>query len=103
MLKNGIFCEMVILMVFKGFLVVKNLEILIQIGSDSPIYYYLHAKDLDEPKCQFLIKKSENAGIKNLNDPNAFIEYSNTMDDVYNNIDEYNPPPPKKKKNFNCA
>ena len=28
-LKNGIFCEMVILVVFKGFLVVKNLEILI--------------------------------------------------------------------------
>ena len=40
MLKNGIFCEMVILVVFKGFLVVKNLEILIQIVPDSPIYYY---------------------------------------------------------------
>ena len=40
MLKNGIFCEMVILVVFKGFLVVKNLEILIQIAPDSPIYYY---------------------------------------------------------------
>ena len=52
---------------------------------------YLYAKDLEEPKYQFLIKKYENAGIKNLNDPNAFIEYSNTMDDVYNNIDDYNP------------
>ena len=40
---------------------------------------YLYAKDLEEPKYQFLIKKRENAGIKNLNDPNAFIEYSNTM------------------------
>ena len=39
-LKNGIFCEMVILVVFKVFLVVKNLEILIQIVPDSPIYYY---------------------------------------------------------------
>ena len=29
--------------------------------------------------------------IKKLNDPSAFIEYSNTMDDVYNNIDDYNP------------
>ena len=34
------FCEMVILVVFKVFLVVKNLEILIQIVPDSPIYYY---------------------------------------------------------------
>ena len=52
---------------------------------------YLYAKDLEEPKYQFLIKNRENAGIKNLNDPNAFIEYSNTMDDVYNNINDYNP------------
>ena len=37
-----------------------------------------------------MIKKRENAGIKNLNDPNAFIKYSNTMDDVYNSIDDYN-------------
>ena len=41
MLKNGIFCEMVILVVFKGFLLVRNLEILTQIVLDSPIYYYL--------------------------------------------------------------
>ena len=52
---------------------------------------YLYAKDLSEPKYQFWIKKRENAGIKNLDDPSAFIEYSNTMDDVYNNIDDYNP------------
>ena len=51
---------------------------------------YLYAKDLEEPKYQFLIEKRENDGIKNLNDPNAFIEYSSTMDDVYNNIDDYN-------------
>ena len=52
---------------------------------------YLYAKDLSEPKYQFLIKKHENAGIKKLNDPNAFIEDSNTMNDVYDNIDDYNP------------
>ena len=51
---------------------------------------YLYAKDLEEPKYQFLIKKRENAGIKNLNDPSTFIEYSSTMDDVCNNIDDYN-------------
>ena len=39
----------------------------------------------------FLIKNHEDAGIKNLNDPIVFIEYSNTMDDVYSNIDDYNP------------
>ena len=66
---------------------------LIQIqNNDSPIdNIYLYAKDLSEPKYQFLIKKYEHAGIKNLNEPSAFIEYSNTMDDVYNNIDDYNP------------
>ena len=51
---------------------------------------YLYAKDLSEPKYQFLIKKREDAGIKNLDDPSAFTEYSNTMDDVYDNIDDYN-------------
>ena len=52
---------------------------------------YLYAKDLEEPKYQLLIEKRENAGIKKVNDSNAFIECSNSMDDVYNNIDEYNP------------
>ena len=50
----------------------------------------LYAKDLSEPKYQFLIKKREDAGINYFNDPNAFIECSNTMTDVYENIDNYN-------------
>ena len=37
-----------------------------------------------------MIKKRENAGIQNLNDPSAFTEYLNAMDDVYNNIDDFN-------------
>ena len=52
---------------------------------------YLYAKDLSESKYQFLIEKLENAGIKNYNDPTAFIEYSNTIDDVFSNIYDYNP------------
>ena len=52
---------------------------------------YLYAKDLSEPKYYFLIKKREDARTKNLDDPSAFIGYSNTMDDVYNNIDNFNP------------
>ena len=50
---------------------------------------YLYAKDLSEPKNGFLI--SEDAVTKHLNDPNAFIECSNSMDDVYKNTDDYNP------------
>ena len=37
-----------------------------------------------------MIKKREDVGIKHLNNPNAFIECSNTMDDIYDNIDDYN-------------
>ena len=57
---------------------------------------YLYARDLNEPKYQFLIKKLEDAGIKNVNNPNAFIVCSNTMDDVYEDIDNYNPKRNKK-------
>ena len=71
----------------------KTNALLILIQQDNGNFIdkiYLYAKDFDEPKYQFLIKKSENVGIKNLNDPSAIIEYSNIMDDVYNNIDDYN-------------
>ena len=49
---------------------------------------YLYVKDLSEPKYEHLIKKRENAGIKHVNNSKAFIEYSNAMDDVYENIDD---------------
>ena len=51
---------------------------------------YLHTEDLSEPKYECLIKKHENAGIKHLKDLNAYIECSNTVDDVYEYIDDYN-------------
>ena len=51
---------------------------------------YLYAKDLYEPKYQFLINKRESIGLKYFNHPKAFIEYSNDMRDVYKNIDDYN-------------
>ena len=51
---------------------------------------YLYARDLNEPKYTILIKKCEDAGIKHLNDPNAFIKCSNMRDDVYENIHDYN-------------
>ena len=48
-------------------------------------------RDVSEPKYEYLIKNREDAGIKNLNNRNAFTECSNTMNDVYENIDDYNP------------
>ena len=52
---------------------------------------YLYARDLNEPKYEYLIKKREDLGIKHVNNPNAFTNCSNTMDDVYENIHDYNP------------
>ena len=57
---------------------------------------YLYARDLSEPKYEYFIKKREDAGIKRLNNPNAFTECSNTIDDVYENISDYNPIRKKK-------
>ena len=51
----------------------------------------MYAKDPYEDKYQFLIKKRKKRGLKNFNDPKAFIEYSNDMHNVYKNIDHYNP------------
>ena len=51
---------------------------------------YLYAKDIDEKKYQYLINKREQAGIKNLNDPHAFIEFSSDMNDVLDDINNYN-------------
>ena len=52
---------------------------------------YLYTKDFIEPKYEFLIKNRENAGIKHVNNSKAFIECSNKKDDVYENINDYNP------------
>ena len=49
----------------------------------------LYAKNPYESKHQYLINKRE--GVNHFNDPKAFIHYSNDMNDVYKNIDEYNP------------
>ena len=51
---------------------------------------YLYAKDLHEPKYKCLINKREQAGIKNLDDPKVFIEYSDDIDDALDDINSYN-------------
>ena len=61
---------------------------------------YLYAKDLSEPKYKLLYKMHKNTGIIHLNDLSAFIECSNTMDAVYDNIDDYKPNKKRKTLSF---
>ena len=51
---------------------------------------YLYAKDPYEAKYQYLISKHKNVGLNHYDDPKAFMEYSNDMQDMQN-IEEYNP------------
>ena len=57
---------------------------------------YLYAKDPYEAKYQYLINKREKVGLDHFNDPTAFMDYSNNMQDVYKNIEEYNPDKERK-------
>ena len=54
---------------------------------------YLYAKDPYEVKYQYLINKRKKVRLDHFDDddPKAFIEYSNDMQDVYKNIEDYNP------------
>ena len=47
-------------------------------------------------KYRYLINKRGKVGLNHYDNPKAFIEYSNDMQDVYKNIEEYNPG--KKRK-----
>ena len=66
----------------------------IQRDNDIIDKIYLYPKDLEEPKYKLLIDKREKTGINFNNGPNAFIEYSNSMDDILSDIEDYN----KKRK-----
>ena len=57
---------------------------------------YLYVKDPFEPKYQLLINAREKVGIKKSKNLKAFTDYSQTIDDVYENLKEYNPT--KKKR-----
>ena len=57
---------------------------------------YLYAKNLNEPNYEFLIKKHKDVGTNHFDDSNVFIECSNSLDDVYQNIDDYNPSTQRK-------
>ena len=57
---------------------------------------YLYAKYPYEAKYQYLTNKREKVGLDQFSDPKGFIKYSNEMQDVYKNTEEYNPG--KKRK-----
>ena len=52
---------------------------------------YLYAKEPYEAKYQHLINTREKVELDHFDDHKAFIEYSNNMQDVYKNIEDYNP------------
>ena len=49
--------------------------------------FFLYAKDPHEAKYQFLVNKRQS---EDLNDLKTFIEYSNNIDDICEDIEEYN-------------
>ena len=51
---------------------------------------YLYVKEQLESKYQLLIKGRGEVGIENLKNPKAFIDYLQTIDDVYENLEDYN-------------
>ena len=57
---------------------------------------YLYAKDPYEAKYKYLIDMREKVGLNHFNDPKVFLEYSNDMQDLYKNFDEYNPDKERK-------
>ena len=52
---------------------------------------HLYIKDPFESKYQLLINGRVKVGIKTLKNPKAFIDYSKTIDDLYENLEDYNP------------
>ena len=55
----------------------------------------MHVKDPFESKYQLLINGREKVGIKKSKNPKASTDYSQTIDDVYENLEDYNA---KKKR-----
>ena len=53
------------------------------------IYFYV--KNPFETKYQLLINGRKKVGVKTLKNPKVFIDYSQTIDDFYGNLEDYNP------------
>ena len=65
-------------------------------GKPNALLNLINARHPYKAKYQFLINKPENTALKYLNDLKPFIKYLSDMDDIYKNIEEYNPN--KKRK-----
>ena len=52
---------------------------------------YLYVKDPLKSKYQFLVNGREKVRIENLKSPKALTDYSRTIYDVYENLEDYNP------------
>ena len=51
---------------------------------------YLYIKDPFESKYKLFINGREKVGIMNLQNPKAFIDYSQTIDNFYKRLEDYN-------------
>ena len=52
---------------------------------------YLYVKDPFESNYQLLINGREKVGIQILKNPKAFTDYSQTIDNVYEKLEDFNP------------
>ena len=69
----------------------KNIHYLIISYQPDIDEIYLYAQDPYEATYQFLINKQESTNSTHFNDFKAFTEYCNATDDIYKNIEVYNP------------
>ena len=60
---------------------------------------YINIEDPFELKYQLLIYGRKKIGMKTLKNPKALIDYSQTIDDVYKNLEDHNP----TKKHINSV
>ena len=76
----------------------KLLMLLILIKHQRPDIQkiYLYVKDSFQSKYQLVINEREKVGIEILKKPKALADYSQTMDAVYENLEDYHPT--KKRK-----
>ena len=51
---------------------------------------YLYVKGLSKPKYELLINRRENLVVRPTKNPKVFIDYSQTFDDFYRNLEDYN-------------
>ena len=58
---------------------------------------YLYVKDSFESKYELFINGREKVDIKKLKNPKTVIDYSQTIGDVYENLEDYNQ---TKRRNF---